>query len=437
MTLRLTVVSYRGQRPAHPVTAMFGPSGGSIGRGADCTWILPDEYEIVSRRHCRISWTSGRYWITDTASKNGFAINDGGRVERDTPVALATGDRLTIGDYVIEARVEVVETPSVAPGDDRALYESPPFDRQAVTERPVSVASDGGGFIEPLFGGAPPSIGPITQPGADWLDSPEPDTAPIAQHMVHIARPVTASITPMTDLPLNWNPFDEDGSEDAATALPQPVVDPLPPSPHPVELQTAAGAGPDHLWRAFLEGAGLPAESLAGMVPEDALRIAGQRLRALTAGVRELLIARAQVKNELRVAHSVIGSSPTNPLKMSSDERQSLAALLAPRQHHQDGERAVAEAFRDLKQHEFALLSGARSAVASAVAHFDPATLSKRLANGTQGSLGSLMPMARKARYWELFEAEFRRVADEAEEDAHGPLARALARAYEEQNKKC
>jgi predicted component of type VI protein secretion system len=47
------------------------------------------------------------------------------------------------------------------------------------------------------------------------------------------------------------------------------------------------------------------------------------------------------------------------------------------------------------------------------------------------------MPIARKAKYWELFEAEYRRVADEAEEDAHGPLARALARAYEQQKQKC
>jgi type VI secretion system FHA domain protein len=435
MTLTLTVSSYRGERPVRVITANFGPNGGTIGRGSDCTWILPDQYEVVSRRHCRISWASGCYWITDTASKNGLSINDGPKLDRNVPVALTAGDSLAIGDYLIDVRVDQQdEQGPMPPVRDRpqqpigfgSYFGGPPPDLY-----PAPGPAQAGGFIEPLFGGAPPSsarsssafssspLAPSHDAGADWLASPEPDIAPIAQQVVHMASPVAGSPPRVADLPLNWNPF----VDDAPDLPPPPAARTRPTAPTPTP-RPAAGQpiGAARLLEAFLDGAGLPPESFAGADPESTLRTVGRRFRALAAGLRELMIA---------------GLSPANPLKTSADEDQAILALLFQRGRALDGDQAIAEAFKDIKQHEFALLAGARSAIAEALEHFDPATLSQRLAKGNQGALAALLPMARRAKYWELFKSEFRRVADEAEEDAHGPLARALARAYEEQKKNC
>ena len=56
-------------------------SGGSIGRGSDNSWVLPDPNHYVSRRHAGIRWSGGRFLITDT-STNGVFVN-GAALGRD------------------------------------------------------------------------------------------------------------------------------------------------------------------------------------------------------------------------------------------------------------------------------------------------------------------------------------------------------------------
>jgi type VI secretion system FHA domain protein len=96
--------------------------------------------------------------------------------------------------------------------------------------------------------------------------------------------------------------------------------------------------------------------------------------------------------------------------------------------------KAVAEGFTDIKAHELAIMAGMQVAVATLIRQFDPEELKKRLEK--QSVLHSILPGARKAKYWEIYEEQFRQIAGEVSEDVHGIFGRAFARAYEEQVKK-
>ena len=68
----------------------------SIGRGAKCTYSIPQDYAKVSRQHCRLRVPNGqRVELIDT-STNGVWVN-GRRLKANTWVSLSIGDELSLG----------------------------------------------------------------------------------------------------------------------------------------------------------------------------------------------------------------------------------------------------------------------------------------------------------------------------------------------------
>src|SRR6202795_4243370 len=99
MTLRLSVVSEHGIRLGAQSTKVFGVHGGSIGRGADNEWILPDPERYLSGKHARIDFRAGTYVLVDTSS-NGTYVN-GAQVPlgKYHDYVLRDGDYLRLGEY--------------------------------------------------------------------------------------------------------------------------------------------------------------------------------------------------------------------------------------------------------------------------------------------------------------------------------------------------
>ena len=95
---------------------------------------------------------------------------------------------------------------------------------------------------------------------------------------------------------------------------------------------------------------------------------------------------------------------------------------------------AVRGGFDDLKAHQMAVMAGMQVALAALLRRFDPDTLEKRLKS--QSVLDSILPAARKAKYWELYEELYKEIAREAEDDFQGLFGREFASAYERQVKK-
>lgn len=211
---------------------------------------------------------------------------------------------------------------------------------------------------------------------------------------------------------------------------------PAPPSPQPAPAASAPAAdaaAAASLLAAFLEGAGVP-DLKPGGSPEQSMRAAGAVFRALVEGLRETLMSRAAIKNELRVEQTMLRARDNNALKFSVTPEEAVAALLlGPRPGYKPPLDATKEAFRDIQSHEMAVMAGVQTALVALLKRFDPAALEARLA---PGRLDSILPSARRARIWELFCTTYKDIAHEAEDDFQSVFGREFARAYDAQMKK-
>ncbi|KQW49992.1 MULTISPECIES: type VI secretion system-associated FHA domain protein TagH [unclassified Roseateles] len=230
---------------------------------------------------------------------------------------------------------------------------------------------------------------------------------------------------------------------DAALPVSTPVqVAPaptLPPPPPPVMAPVTAAAPTTPavpadqaaLLAAFREGLGLPNVPASGLTP-DFMRLVGQLLHESARGTVDLLVARAALKREVRAEATMIVARENNPLKFSPTAEVALGHLLGPSvRGFIEPQRAMRDAFDDLRAHQLAFLAGMRAALEGLLQRFDPAALESRL---TQKSvLSSLLPAARKAQLWSVFQQEYQQIAGELTDDFHQVFGREFLRAYEAQ----
>jgi type VI secretion system protein len=496
MALILSIVRYKEQPPAEARAQRFTDAVVTIGRAPGNSLVLPDTENFISKEHCRITAQAGVYQIVDRSS-NGTYINFAGEpLGRERRASLNDGDRLRIGDY--DVLVQIVADQAALP--DRAMPPpaAPPsfFEARPPSADPFGlgnlglpgVETSGNGIAaaidldalfpsDPLGDLAPHndagfSATPPLDGAAAWgLGAPAPPPSPWPATAADHAAPERAFFQAPTPKPLaipeDWHalapavpgaaappdavppapPFDArtigpgpsptpaaayDPAPRPAAPPPAPLAPPQPPALAP-QRGGAADAG---LLAAFLEGAGLPAQFFRGDAqPETTMRRLGAMMRQMVGGLSEILKTRALTKSELRLQNTQIGATNNNPLKLSPDVEEALALILgADRPGYMPGPRAVAEGFKDVKAHELALLAGMQAAVRALLSQFDPAQLTQRLDKSSL--LASLVPGARKARYWEAYEAQYRQIAGDVSEDVRGVFGRAFTQAYEEQVKK-
>ncbi len=195
------------------------------------------------------------------------------------------------------------------------------------------------------------------------------------------------------------------------------------------------------LLQALLEGLGLAelprAAGHRGAAAEPLTPELMRRLGGLVAvaceGTVELLQARATLKQELRADVTMIGPRDNNPLKFVPDGETALAQLLAAQavRGFMEPRRAMRDAYDDLLAHQIGFVAGMRAAMQGLIARFDPKVLEDRLAG--KSVLDAMLPAARKARLWELFNGLYSEVSREAEDDFERLFGRAFVKAYEEQ----
>jgi type VI secretion system protein len=106
MTLRLSVVSEHAIRLGQQSTKVFGVHGGTIGRGTDNAWSLPDPERYLSGKHVRIDFRSGTYVLVDTSS-NGTYVN-GAQVPlgKYHDYVLKDGDYIRLGEYELLVSID-------------------------------------------------------------------------------------------------------------------------------------------------------------------------------------------------------------------------------------------------------------------------------------------------------------------------------------------
>jgi len=464
----------------------------SIGRGADNDWILADPDRTLSRRHCVLAFRSGRWQLADLSSNGTFLNRDADPVGPQAPRDLRDGDRLRLGAYEIEVRIAEAAawqggggTQSVGGGGFNDPFGDDPFaparptsggfGRDAMLDGP---ATPGGSFGTPGVM-LPADYDPLAP---DLSDAPfqgptQADNTPALEQAFRVpAQPSPidfddwdidlspASATPQSrpaDVPPvapqlappgaggldDWDidlsvppppaglaatpaaaafPAPDAASAAAAPAdvSPDPFTEPerdAAPSPAP-----AAAAPAGDLLAAFLRGAGMADARPAD--PVAAMEQLGGAFRALVAGLRQALIARATIKGEFRIEQTMIRARGNNPLKFSADDDDALAALLgAGRRTDMTPAAAIAEALADMRLHELASMAATQSAVRALVDRFDPAPLR---AEGERG--GGLLGAQKRARSFDLFEKLHGDIAHALADDFDSVFGKAFARAYEQ-----
>lgn len=101
MRLLLAITSEERGQLGHRARHEFDQTGGTIGRNASCTWVLPDPTNVLSARHASISYNGRGFEITDT-STNGVYVN-----AVNTPIGRGNAAFLSHGDTLYLASFEL------------------------------------------------------------------------------------------------------------------------------------------------------------------------------------------------------------------------------------------------------------------------------------------------------------------------------------------
>lgn len=257
MSLMLRAVSLNELPITQPISARFGPQGGSIGRADSNTLALPDPERRISRRQADISVVGAGFVIKNVGSANPIIVRDQSLALGES-AALKDGDQVRIGGYLLAV------TSDDSAGDDRTAVDSSASlaDPFAAIQAPVAT---------PKAMARPPAF-PPSSPFAD-LGGPVSAGNPFAELLGDPARaapPSAASSSAPSRLPDDFDPF-------AAAPFSPPAPPPAPtstagsafedliPSAAPASIDAMFGLGPgssgDPL-AAFLADMPLPRDPL-------------------------------------------------------------------------------------------------------------------------------------------------------------------------------
>lgn len=128
MSLTLRLLNY-GEPPPERLSVTFDERGGTIGRGPENDWSIPDSQKQVSRVHAVIEYRGGAYFIIDKSANGIFRNDEPHALAANHPVAISDGDRLTLGNFT--AVVSIDWAAMAAPTADRTRAFVPRDDRSA------------------------------------------------------------------------------------------------------------------------------------------------------------------------------------------------------------------------------------------------------------------------------------------------------------------
>jgi type VI secretion system FHA domain protein len=83
-------------------------SGGEyhVGRGPDVDWVLPDPERLLSKKHFAVAFRGGAWQVADTSTNGTYMNAEQDPIGKGTLRTLRDGDRLRLGAYEIEVRLE-------------------------------------------------------------------------------------------------------------------------------------------------------------------------------------------------------------------------------------------------------------------------------------------------------------------------------------------
>ena len=468
--MQLTMTVLRCPDAVAPETRNVTGGEFSVGRGPGVDWVLPDPERLLSKRHFAVAFRGGSWQLADTSTNGTFLNRENDPIGAGDLRRLRDGDRVRVGAYEIEMRLvdeEIARPGPASRGGPFAdfVVSADPFSADPFSMDPFGPAErQRNPFDEPDRPSVSISAGSAQLPhdfdplASESHETPfrgptQADNSPAMQDAFHPPAQVgqmplhAGGVIPGDDLlPDDWDKDLLEGIAPPGNARPtpapppppvvrvpppakappaEPVVTLAPPPPPKQEPEAVADDGA--LLAAFLEGVGL--HDARPKDPPATMLALGKAFRNLVAGLRAVLIARAQIKSEFRIEQTMIQAHGNNPLKFSAGDDDALAALLGTgRRTDMAPHEAVADALRDIRLHELASIAAMQSAVRTLLDGLAPVKLRAQV---EQGGGMSLLPAQKKARAWDAYETLHARTVQALADDFDSVFGKAFARAYE------
>jgi type VI secretion system FHA domain protein len=184
---------------------------------------------------------------------------------------------------------------------------------------------------------------------------------------------------------------------------------------------------------AFLRGLGCASLRIAPGQETEFLEMAGAVVQVAVQGLVTLLLARGEIKKELRAdERTVLASRANNPLKFMGSSDEALRFLFSPGAGNAAAflspAKAIEDACDELIAHELALVAGMRAAVIGAIKRFEPDALEQKA-----GKVSSLIPMSRKAKLWEAYVEQYAQIEHDMADNLDRLFERDFLGAYTDQ----
>ena len=409
MALRLRVVSEHSTRLGPLATKVFGVHGGTIGRGTDNEWILPDPERYLSGKHARVDFRAGAYILVDTSS-NGTYVN-GAQVPlgkyHDYP--LKDGDYVRLGEY--ELLVSIDQSNDFPPEESAIVAYDGQSPSSAVKK---STANDLGADLD---------LSQLLEPsGLSIADSGARPRDLYGQSLPPIEHPTETAEGGATPWHMMTRPLKVDAPK------PSTVIENSP-SPNLSRSQSLAlfEGDFDIGLAAFCRGAGIEPRSVSPDARSAALQLAGQLLREAVLGLMDLNQGRNEFRNKFKIpAPSADG--PDSPLNLSKGVDEALVRLLTTLSTRAGSVEAIRDNFRELKAQNTAAQSATRAAFEEFLSRVDPKELEQRFDRaGKRGVFGG----QNKAKYWDLYSELFAGLAQRPADGFPHVFSEAFTKAYE------
>jgi type VI secretion system protein ImpI len=361
--------------------------------------------------------------------------------------ALGTGNelklehqmRLRLGDFVIRVEMQDQAAEPVAPTPAKAQNDSP-FDFGAPDPkanepkiRPDSLPDPFG-----LKPGADPSA--KTSDAAKKPPRPLDQADPFELDLVK-SDPKSAPDHETASKSSSGGYFDTPSASETPDAAPQQEPSPpievtmapaRPPKEPAMPKSTPSGADQDMI-AALFKGLGLDAEIAKATTPEE-MEAIGARFRDLVDGLMYLLRTRAQEKQKIRAAQTIIANADVNPLKFLANSDEAILALIRGRdQSYLSGDKAIPAAYRDLADHQVRTWQALQTALRRMIDRFDPEEVERDMAD--TGLLEQIVAGGRSAKMWQLYQERYRDIAEAAEKRFLGEVGADFRDAYENERK--
>lgn len=361
----LTCTSYH--KAELPNNGMFelGLGGGSIGRDPSCDIVLPDSQKMISRCHAMIITSGTDVLVVDTSS-NGVYINGAQNpLGRGGSIHLQDGMQLTFGDLVF----------SVSLG--HMTSQRPEFELQA----PPSAMPEP---VQPLSSANAVTPQEVSQPHPQSVNDPsasKPVAAALAEHVQHPAH--------APDIP------------DAAS---------------PGAPSRAGSARADN------------SSPVATQTHTDGTAIADSAFEErVLKGLMDLLAARAEFKNELRMSATLIAQAENNPLKFAANVAAAkvLFAEVSKNTAYLTRTEAVTQAMVELQEHQTALVAGMRDAFNQLLKTFAPENFEQQQGAG----LGKIIASPER-KAWVAYKKFYADRVTQSDDPFQDLFSAALTKAY-------